>query len=146
LTKWMPRSLLLICQNHRIKVVKILDRIRSDRRQVSRIELIETMKTIVIQPNEVCEGIANFSIEYRFKKIRAVDGGPACQRFMRLTEIPVFKASHIQPQKTVWHEIYSEDLSATRHFKKWLKQIGKRFFWKGNIRDLCELTSIMSGG
>ncbi len=101
------------------------------------------MKTSKINPNQIREGVANFSIEYRSKKIQAVDGGPNCQRFIRLTEIPMFQADHIKPERTVWHELYSEDLVDTKHFKKFLNKIGKQFQWKGNFRDLFKLTDLM---
>ncbi len=100
------------------------------------------MKTIAIDPNQIRDGVANFTIDYRFKKIPVIDGGAACQRFLRLTEIPLFNT---EPKRTAWHEIYSENLSAARFFKKWVKQKGRCFQWKGNVRDLGKLNALMSG-
>jgi hypothetical protein len=99
------------------------------------------MKTHKINPNDIRGELANFTIEFRFKQIPPLEGAPSCQRFMRLTEIPMFSG---KPRKTVWHEIYSYDLVTSGRFAKWVKDRGHCFRWNGKPRDIYRLTIIMA--
>jgi hypothetical protein len=102
------------------------------------------MKTHKINPNDIRENLANFTIEYRFRQIPNLGvNTPSCQRFLRLTEIPEIRINDHKPRKTVWHEIYSYDLVTSARFAKWVKQRCEWFRWNGKPRDIYRLTEVM---
>jgi hypothetical protein len=104
------------------------------------------MKTHKINPNEIRPGIANFTIEFRYAekpKKAILDSNDAVnQRWLRLVEIPLMDS---KPRKTVWHEIYSEDLSSNSNFAKWIKKRCRRLVWSGKPRDFFNFSEIICG-
>ena len=101
------------------------------------------MKTHKINPNDICENLANFTIEYRIRQIPQLgDRAPSCQRLLRLTEIPEIKTASSKPRKTLWHEIYAHDLNEPGHFAKWVEQRCEWFHWNGKPKDFRSLIFI----
>lgn len=103
------------------------------------------MKTHKINPNKIRHDIANFTIEFRYaekpKETIIGDRDAINQRWLRLVEIPI---TDVKPRKTVWHEIYAEDLASNSRFAKWIKERCNQFVWLGKPKDFFELGCLMS--
>jgi hypothetical protein len=104
------------------------------------------MKTHIIDPNKIRPGIANFTIEFRYaekpKETMISSYDAINQRWLRLVEMPVNDG---KSRKTVWHEIYAEDLSSNSNFTKWAKKRCRQFTWLGKPKDFFKLSEIMGG-
>jgi hypothetical protein len=102
------------------------------------------MKTHKIDPNKIRANITNFTVEFRYaEKPKGVMLGlndAINQRWLRLVEIPMTGEA---PKKTMWHEIYAEDLSSNTNFAKWIKKRCRQFAWSGKPKDFYKLSEIM---
>jgi len=103
------------------------------------------MKTHKIDPNKIRPGIANFTIEFRYaekpKEAMIGSNNAINQRWLRLVEMP---PTDEKPRKTVWHEIYAEQLVTNAKFAKWVKHCCQQFTWMGKHKDMMRLLFIMS--
>ena len=104
------------------------------------------MKIHRIDPNKLrtTGQVASFTIEYRFQYIPVLDGGPHCQRFMRLTEVRDMTGSNAALRRTVWHEIYSHDICSAGRFSQWCSDKGSMFQWFGKQKEFLALVSQMA--